>query len=109
MRLKLITNDNERDFDELLPDVFMGRNELLGVACIEEAEEEDLWTLDPSMEEDDRLEDAENNRDNTPSGTWILKQFLLERGFLTRLESPIYSFLFIRGKPMKMKTDILLM
>ena len=167
MRLKLITNENEKDFDELLPDVFTGRKELLGVACIEEAEEEDrilgaavvvprededtlelqwmyvkpefrrmgagscmlrgirdmaeaaglglidvcfwgedteaeedLWTLDPSMEEDDRLEDdenrsedAENNRDNSPSGTWILKQFLLERGFLTRLESPIYSFL----------------
>ena len=25
MRLKLITNENERDFDEFLPDVYMGR------------------------------------------------------------------------------------
>ncbi len=161
MRLKLITNENVRDFDELLPDVFTGRKELLGVACIEETEEEDqilgasvvvpreeedtleiqwmyvkpesrrmgagscmlrgirdmaeaaglglidvcfwgedteaeesdIWTTDPSMEENDRWEEDDNDGDDVPTETWILKQFLLERGFLTRLEYPIYSFL----------------
>ncbi len=41
MRLKMITSDNSRDYNELLPDAFTEREELLGVACIDETEGED--------------------------------------------------------------------
>ncbi len=41
MRLKLITKDNSRDVEDLLPELFTEREDLLGVACIDETEEED--------------------------------------------------------------------
>ena len=59
MRLMLITNDNLRDFEDHLPDAYTGRPELLGVACIEETEDEDVIlgtaVVSPN-EEEDRLE-----------------------------------------------------
>ena len=42
MRLKLITKDNSRDVEDMLPEVFTEREDLLGVACIDETEEEDI-------------------------------------------------------------------
>ena len=160
MRLKLITNDNIREFEELLPDAFADRKELLGVACIDEmqeddrivgtsvvfpneeedtleiqwlyvlpehrrkgagslllngirdmakaagltlvdicfwgedTEEEDLdeWTLDPAEEADDRWEEAQESVENESTEVGILKKFLLEKGFLTMSQYPIYSF-----------------
>ena len=161
MRLKLITNDNSRDFEELLPDVFLSQNELIGVACIEETGEEDMilgtsvvnpneaddvleiqwfyvqpehrrkgagscmlrgirdiaraaglklidvcfwgedteeeetdgWTIDPITEIDDRWDESDENREKEYTDIDILKRFLLEQGFLTMSEYPIYSFL----------------
>ena len=56
MRLKLITKDNISDFEDTLPDAFSERKEILGVACIEETEEEDLVlgasVVFPNEEED---------------------------------------------------------
>ena len=161
MRLKLITKDNLRDFEELLPDVFMNMKELLGVACIDESGEEDIilgtsvvfpkeeedtlelqwmyvepehrrkgvgsfmlegirnmaaaaglrlidvvfcgegteeeesdeWTSDPANEPEDRWDDEEMVREDEYTDAEILKRFLLENGFLTMLEYPIYSFM----------------
>ncbi len=161
MRLKLITKDNISDFEDTLPDAFSERKEILGVACIEETEEEDLvlgasvvfpneeedvlelhwmyvhpeyrrrgagsrmlqgirdmakaaglklidvcfweedteedeadsWTFDPAEEPDDRWEDAEEIREDDSSEVRNLKNFFLDKGFLTMREHPIYSFL----------------
>ncbi len=161
MRLKMITNNNLRDVEDMLPDVFTQKEDLLGVACIDEKgaedtvlgvsvvfpnEEEDVleiqwmyvqpehrrkgagscmlngirdmakaaglrlidvcfwgeetreektdtWTIDPSTENDDRWDGAGDIAENEYTGTGILKHFLQERGFLTRSEYPIYSFL----------------
>ena len=160
LRLKLITNDNIKDFEEILPEAFSERKELLGVACIEETEEEDLvlgasvvfpneeedvlelhwmyvhpeyrrrgagsrmlqgirdmakaaglklidvcfweedteedegdtWSFDPAEEPDDRWEDTGESREDEYSEVRNLKDFLLEKGFLTMREYPIYSF-----------------
>ena len=161
MRLKLITNDNSHDFEDYLPDGFKDREEMLGLACIDETAEDDLilgtsvvfpneeedtleiqwlyvlpehrrkgagscmlrgirdmakaaglkmidicfwgedtdeaepdeWTLDPADEIGDRWDDAEAAREDEHTEVWILKHFLLEKGFLTMSENPIYSFL----------------
>ena len=158
MRLKLITNDNARDYEELLPDVFMSGKELLGVACIDETDEEDVimgasvvlpkeeeeileilwmyvkpehrrrgagsrmlngiremgraaglklvdvcfwgedteeeesdeWITDPAAEDTSRWDEEGQEEKLTETG--ILKSFLLEEGFLTLQEAPIYSF-----------------
>ena len=160
MRLKLITNENSRDVEDMLPDVFITRKELLGVACIDETDEEDTvlgisvvypneeedvleiqwmyvppehrrkgvgsfmlhgirdmakaaglslvdvcfwgedtkeeepdtWTLDPAMIDDDRWDESVDVPEKEYTEVGILKQFLLEKDFLTRLEHPIYSF-----------------
>ncbi|MBR3538500.1 MAG: GNAT family N-acetyltransferase [Eubacterium sp.] len=167
LRLKLITNDNIKDFEEILPEAFSERKELLGVACIDETGEEDVilgasvvfpneeedvlelqwmyvqpqyrrrgagsrmlqgirdmakaaglklidvcfweedteedegdtWSFDPAEEPDDRWEDTEESREDTGesredeySEVRNLKDFLLEKGFLTMREYPIYSF-----------------
>ena len=158
MRLKMITNENARDFDELLPDYFMEERELLGVACIDEGEEEDFimgasvvqpreeddtleilwmyvkpecrrqgagarmlhgiremavaaglqlldvcfwggdtgedlsddWVIDPAEEEITRREAEDPAEELDEIG--ILRAFLLEEGFLTMSEAPIYTF-----------------
>lgn len=160
MRLKLITKDNSRDVEDLLPEVFMGRNELLGVACIDETDEEDIvmgasvvspneeeevleiqwmyvepehrrkgagscmlrgirdmakaaglglidvcfwgedteeealdtWSVDLAMENDDRWDGSADSPEIEYTEVGILKQFLLDQGFLTRSEYPVYSF-----------------
>ena len=160
MRLKLITNDNSRDYEEYFPDVFSDRKELLGVACIDESgeddrvlgtsvvfpreeedtleiqwiyvlpehrrkgagscmlrgirdmakaaglrlidvcfwgedteEEESKWIIDPINEPDDRIDEPAQISENEDTEAAILEKFLLEEGFLTRAEFPIYSFL----------------
>ncbi len=159
MRLRLITNENARDYEGLLPDVFMSGRELLGVACIDETDEEDVimgasvvlpkeedetlellwmyvkpehrrrgagsamlrgigemgraaglklvdvcfwgddtkeeesdeWITDPAREDISRWN--EEDREEKLTETGVLKRFLLEEGFLTMSEAPIYSFL----------------
>ncbi|MCR4656830.1 MAG: GNAT family N-acetyltransferase [Lachnospiraceae bacterium] len=161
MRLKLITKDNLRDVQDMLPDVFTDRKELLGTVCIDETGEEDMvlgisvvfpneeegvleiqwmyvqpehrrkgagscmlngirdmakaaglklidvcfwgedtekeeadtWTVDPATENDDRWDESGDIPESEYTETGILKHFLLERGFLTRSEYPIYSFM----------------
>jgi len=158
MRLKLITNDNVRDYEDFLPDVFTTGKELLGVACIDETEDEDIimgvsvvfpnetaetleilwmyvqpeqrrrgagslmldgiremareagltlvdvcfwgedteeeeadeWLTDPA--EEDMLRIDEGDHEENPSEIGILKSFLLDAGFLTMADAPVYSF-----------------